>query len=122
MQESLAHVHEGMNVLDKAGHHIGTVNMVKMSDENPDTAAVEQVGLNPLEDRRSTLLETILEAFRIDEVPEEVHEQLMREGFVRIDADGLFASDRYITREQIAEVADGNLKLKVGKEQLIRSE
>ncbi len=121
MTNPINSVREGMHVFDKAGHKIGHVDQVQMSDEDTETANVEVVANEHAEDGRNTFAEALLEAFRIDDVPEELHEQLLREGFIRLDADGLFAADRYILPEQIASVSNDEVRLKVTKDELIKS-
>ena len=49
-----------------------------------------------------------------------IGERLLREGYVRIDADGLFAADRYILPEQIATVSADEVVLNVDKRALIK--
>lgn len=120
MANPLFQVREGMNVMDHAGEKIGTVGRLKMTDEIPDTEAAEQVTADPARDRRDTIVDNIVDVFRSDGVPEEMYEHLLRTGFLRIDAHGLLASERYVTPDQIAEVAGENVILKVGREQLIR--
>lgn len=121
MTNPINSVREGMHVFDKAGHQIGHVDQVQMSDEDTETPNVEVVANEHAEDGRNTLTNALLEAFRVDDVPEELHEQLLREGFIRLDADGLFAADRYIFPEQIASVSDDGVKLKVSRDELIKT-
>ena len=35
-----------------------------------------------------------------DQLPEELRRRLLHDGFIRVDADGLFAADRYVTPDQ----------------------
>jgi hypothetical protein len=119
MTNPLSHVREGMKVLDRNGDHIGSVDWVKMTDEDPNTVAVEQLTSDEPE-RRETLVDFLAEAFRTDDVPEQLREKLMRSGFLRVDADGLFASDRYVLPDQIAVVTDKGVILDVEKDALIK--
>ena len=47
-------------------------------------------------------------------------QRLLLQGFVRIDANGLFAADRYVTPEQIASVSADGLMLNVSKDELVK--
>ena len=114
-------IHEGMKVYDRTNAEIGTVEMVKFSDEDPTTPEVETAGVNPIEeDRNDNLVESIARVFRSDELPEELRERLLREGFVLIDADGLFEADRYVLPDQIASVSGDRLVLKASKAELLK--
>ena len=53
-------------------------------------------------------------------MPETLRERLLREGYIRLDADGLFAADRYILPSQIASAAGDEVTLNVEKDQLIK--
>lgn len=118
----LRNVHAGMRVVDSASHEIGKVDWVKYGDDDPSTPEPEAAGISPIEDAElpDTLLETIAEAFQSDRLPDEIRERLLHQGFVRIDADGLFSADRYVTPEQIAQVSSDTLTLKVSKAELLK--
>ena len=114
-------IHEGMKVYDRTNAEIGRVEMVKFSDEDPTTPEVETAGVNPIEEERDdNLVESIARVFRSDELPEELRERLLREGFVLIDADGLFEADRYVLPDQIASVSGDRLVLKASKAELLK--
>ena len=114
-------IHEGRKVYDRTNAEIGTVEMVKFSDEDPTTPEVETAGVNPIEEERDdNLVESIARVFRSDELPEELRERLLREGFVLIDADGLFEADRYVLPDQIASVSGDRLVLKASKAELLK--
>jgi hypothetical protein len=117
----LRNVHAGMRVLDSAGRVIGKVEWVKYGDDDPSTPEPEASGISPIEDAEpDSLLDTIADAFRTDGLPAEIRERLLHQGFVRIDADGLFSADRYITPEQIAQVSAETLMLKVSEAELLK--
>lgn len=120
MTNPLPQIHEGMDIRDRNGNHIGSVDWVKMTDENPDTAAAEQVTPEATRQSSYTIVDGIADAFRTDEVPAQLRDELLRKGFVRMDADGIFASDRYVLPEQISRVADGDVFLNVSKDELIK--
>jgi hypothetical protein len=114
---TLESVTEGMKVFDSHNHEIGKVDYVKLVETDaagqPLTADVEE-----LDDRNESLIENLAEAFATDEVPEEIQQRLLHDGFVRMDADGIFAADRYILPEQISSVAGDRIILKVTKSDL----
>lgn len=116
---SLRYVEQGMRVFDRDHHEIGKVEWVQFGDDDPDTPEIESAG-GTLRPETETLLSAIARAFNPDDLPLEVKERLMHQGFVRIDADGLFAADRYVTPEQIASVSDDALNLKVTRDELIK--
>ena len=116
----LAQVHEGMKVYDRMHNEIGTVDYVQMSDDNPATEEVEAATPGNLRERDDSLIDNIAEAFKPDELPEEVRKRLLQQGFIRIDSAGLFAADRYVAADQIMSVAGDELTLKVSKDELIK--
>jgi hypothetical protein len=116
----LAQVHEGMKVYDRMHNEIGTVDYVQMSDDNPATEEVEAATPGKLRERDDSLIDNIAEAFKPDELPEEVRERLLQQGFIRIDSAGLFAADRYVAADQIMSVSGDELTLKVSKDELIK--
>lgn len=49
-----------------------------------------------------------------------MREKLLLQGFVRIDADGLFDADRYVAPEQIERITGEALMLNVSKSELLK--
>jgi hypothetical protein len=117
----LRSVHEGMKVYDARNKEIGRVDWVQFGNDNPATPAAEAETVEGSGDpRRDGLIDNVIDAFRVDELPESVRDRLLMQGFVRIDAEGIFAADRYILPDQISSVSDDGLTLKVEKEELVR--
>ena len=117
----LRDIHEGMKVYDSGMHEIGKVERVQFGNDDPSTPEQEAETLEGMEDGRDhSLMSDIAEAFVTDRLPEEVRERLLLQGFVRIDAEGLFAGDRYVLPDQIGSVSDGKMVLKVSKDQLFK--
>lgn len=117
----LNQVHEDMRVCDSAGQEIGKVREVflgAVSDEThargggPATASVP-------EERDETLIDYAAKAFADDLLPEVLRERLLRHGFIRIDTNGLFASDRFALPDQIESVSDDCVRLRLTKDELI---
>lgn len=116
---SLRFVEKGMRVFDRERHEIGKVEWVQFGDDDPETPEVEASGPSARRDD-DTLIDVIARAFSTDNVPEEIRERLVQQGFVRIDADGLFAADRYVMPEQIDSVSGEGMMLNVTKDELIK--
>lgn len=116
---SLRFAEQGMRVFDREHHEIGKVEWVQFGDDDPDTLEVEASG--PRRDRDDVnLFDVIAKAFTSDNVPEELRDRLVHQGFVRIDADGLFQADRYVMPEQIDSVSSDGMTLNVTKDELIK--
>lgn len=117
----LRDIHQGMKVYDSGNHEIGKVEWVQNGADNPSTPDLEATSTEGMEEpRRHGLLDDLADAFRTDDLPEEIRERLLMQGFVRIDAEGLFAADRYVTPDQIAGVSDDKLQLSVEKSALMK--
>jgi hypothetical protein len=117
----LRRVHEGMKVVDASRKEIGRVDWVQYGNDAPETRDVEARSTEGTEEPLAdTLVDNLVDAFRVDDLPEEIRQRLLMQGFVRIDAAGIFAADRYVLPEQIAGVADDELMLNVEKSELVR--
>lgn len=109
-------IREGMAVYDRAGDKIGTVEQVHFGpDDEYGRGAAEPASVR---DRDESLIDTIAEVFAPNDMPEAVRSRLLQQGFIRVDATGLFAADRYITPDQIAQVAGDRVVLRVSREEL----
>jgi len=116
---SLRFVEQGMRVFDREHHEIGKVEWVQFGDDDPDTLEVEASG--PRRDRDDVnLFDVIAKAFTSDNVPDELRDRLVHQGFVRIDADGLFQADRYVMPDQIDSGSSDGMTLNVTKDELIK--
>lgn len=118
----LQQIHENMPVLDRDGKEIGKVDRVYMSDASPRS---DERGEGPVTAReprqpRDSWVDDIANAFNPDEVPDELRERLLRNGFIRISSSGLFTSDRYAMPDQIASVSDDQVKLNTTRDELIK--
>ena|SRR5690554_5880958 len=116
-------VHEGMKVCDVAMDDIGTVEAFRLGDEDPSRPGPETAGISPaVEGERSTLTAILADVFTPDDrMPREMQERALRGGFVRLDAEGLFAADRYIFPEHIDRVEGDKLVLSVRKQDLMKA-
>lgn len=120
----LEQVHEGMKVYDRDGKEIGKVDMVRLSGVSKTAS---DRGLGPMTTTNSdtalpsdTLVADVTSLFANDHLPEELRERLLHNGFMRIEAKGLFASDRYVLPEQIAGVSGDEVHLKATRDELIK--
>ena len=123
MQSIPQHITEGMTVLDSSGHSIGKVESFRVSDEAPDGSHVDASGVSPvLEEDRDSVSAILADLFSPDDgLPREMQEKALREGYVLLDADGLFAADRYIFPEHIDRVEGDKLVLSVHRDQLLKA-
>lgn len=115
-------IREGMDVVDSAGHHIGKIETFRVTDEVPDQPGIDAAGISPvLEENHDGLTNILADVFHPDEeLPREIQEKALRDGFVRLDADGFFAADRYIFPEHINRVEGDRLVLNVRKDDLLK--
>jgi|FLYN01.1.fsa_nt_gi hypothetical protein len=119
----LSRVRKGMAVYDARGEEIGTVETVYLGGASDE--AIEQGGnaaVSPDIDLsgNDSLVENIAEVFAPDDLPRELAERLLNSGYIRLDAHGLFAADRYITPEQISSVSGDSVRLRVSADDLIK--
>lgn len=121
MNDLIHQVEEGMEVYDRDGNAIGTVDRVQFGDENPLQPGVETATVSPAQrDRSDSLIENIFDVFRGDEIPEVMRTNLLRYGFLRVDAPGLLNTDRYVTPKQIQSVTHNRVTLNVSKDELVQ--
>lgn len=117
----LADAYEGMDVYDDQGSRVGSVAQVYLgaADEKAIATGTAPATTPEPVPREHTFLEDLGRAFAPHQPPEAVRARLLRHGFIRIDAAGLFASDRYAMPEHIAYVSGDGIHLGVGRDQLI---
>ena len=116
----LRSVHEGMKVFDASHREIGRVDWVQFGNDDPGTPDLEAKTTAGMEKRKDTLIENMVDAFRVDNLPEEIRQRLLLQGFIRIDAEGLFAADRYVLPDQISSISGDELMLTVEKDELMK--
>ena len=110
----------GMKVYDSEHREIGTVDGLKYP-ENAIAPDVEPATLDATDEREdNTILDVVADAFGREEVPEPLRSQLLRDGYIHLDASGLFAADRYILPEQIARLLPDGIQLNVTRDALIK--
>ena len=97
----LAHVREGMGVVDGTGHHVGTVRAVKMGDPEAVTAEGQTVG------EYHGLVGAVDNSLRdsgVDGNPE-MRERQLRLGYVAVDANGI-GGDFKVAGDAVDAVVD----------------
>src|SRR5262245_5554836 len=120
----LTQIYEGMTVYDRAGHKLGTVAHVYLGEVSDE---VDQRGGGPVTapssgSGESSLIEDVATAiFPSPQVPETLRQRLLRHGFLRIDSTGFFATDRYVMPDQVADVSEDRVTLRVTRDELIKS-
>ena len=121
----LTQIHKGMHVHDMRDQHIGSVAFVHFGAASE---AQQELGVGPASParadnpnmRQDTLIDNIAEAFNPNEVPQELQDKLLVSGYIRMDTSGLFASDRFVTPDQIATVSGDKVQLSVSRDQLVK--
>lgn len=124
-QTLLKSAHKGMQVLDNANKRIGTVKDIYFgadSDEMSKHGAGAATAPNPSV-RENSLVEDLargLVDFPGEDLPQEMRQRLINEGYLQIDTAGILRSDRFILPEQIVRVGDDNVYLNVSLEGLLK--
>lgn len=110
----IAAVRTGMRVLDSAGEQLGTVEDVRPPDPRPFTSDLQVKG------DVDTFLDHLVQGVSGPEpdVPPDRAAELVRLGYLKVDGDGLLDTDRYVAADQIADIADGVVRLAVARNRL----
>lgn len=121
----LSQVREDMDIYDAGDNHIGHVDFVHFgaaseTQQEHGTGPADLGRADYPDMRRDTIIDNIAEAFQPEDVPDQLQSKLLMDGYVRMDASGLFASDRFITPDQIARVDGDRVYLTVNRDQLIK--
>jgi hypothetical protein len=119
----LTQIYEGMTVYDRTDQKIGTVEHVyfgAVSQETDTHGGGPTTAASP-GGHEGSLIKDFAKAIAAgDEMPEPLRQRLLRHGFIRIDSTGLFAADRYVMPDQIADVSDDRVTLRVTRDELIK--
>lgn len=118
----LDHIHEGMAVYDVTDHKLGTVNYIRLTDEDPAQPGPETATFSQTpEPGDNSLVENLAEAFvGDDDLPQEIRRKLLREGYIRVDT-GILKADRFVTPDQISHISDEKVYLSVKSADVIHS-
>lgn len=109
----LQNVREGMRVSDANGEEVGTVNFVHFADPEAVTTESDRGAGEGGGDADVSLLDV----FEGGEDSGATERQLQT-GYIRIDAGGLFAGDKYVGAENVASVNGDDVTLSVTKDSL----
>ena len=123
MNNLLSKIHNGMTVYDQSQVEIGTVEYVQFGDDDPLKPVPRAVtpGETGERSRAEWLVESVLDVFSPDNLPETLRQRLLLYGFIRVDGPGLFDADRYIFPNQIQSVDGKRVTLKVSKNELTQT-
>lgn len=114
----LSRINEGMEVFDRTGDKIGQVDYVYFGEDNPVTPEAEAADVSERNPREENLVDIVAEAFRGNDMPDEMRERLQMHGFIRLNT-GMLRSDRYVLPEQIASVTDNAVHLNATLDELL---
>jgi hypothetical protein len=115
-QGPITGVREDMRVVDASGEEVGTVQEVSFGDPGAVMSEGQEVGGGT--GGVAGVLFRGLDGG--DGLNEADRERLLRLGYVRIDAKGLFSGSCYAAGDQVAAVEGDVVRLSVGKDQLVR--
>lgn len=102
----------GMRVVDANGDEIGKVDDIKMGDPAAATTQGEVYD-------DGGLLDDIGRAvFGGSALPEQIRDNLLRIGYLRVDGKGWFDTDYFVAANQVARVEGDTVHLSVAKEEL----
>jgi len=119
----LTRIYEGMTVYDRTGDKIGTVEHVYLgavSEEADMRGGGPGTASSPGKSESSLIEDFARAIFPADQVPEPLRQRLLRHGFIRINSTGLFAADRYVMPDQIADVSEDRVTLRAIRDELIK--
>ncbi len=102
----------GMRVIDATGAELGKVDDIKMGDPAAVTTQGEEYD-------DGNLLDDIGRAvFGGTALPEQIRNNLLRVGYLRVDGRGLFDTDYFVAADQIARVEGDSVHLTLAKDAL----
>jgi len=102
----------GMRVVDANGDELGKVDDIKMGDPGAASTRGEQYD-------DGDLVEDIGRAvFGDSDLPEQIREDLIRVGYIRVDGKGWFDTDYFVAANEISRVEGDTVHLSVAKEAL----
>lgn len=114
----LGAIKEGMDVYGLEGGHIGKVALVHFGADAQESAGTATPAA-PGESRQS-LIDMVADVFRADKLPDAVRSRLLQHGFIRVDAAGIMAADRYVMPDQISRVDAAGVYLRVKRDDLVK--
>jgi hypothetical protein len=120
-EELFAPIREGMKVVDAAGEDVGKVKDIAMGD--PEAVTTEGQEMRPAEGGIvGDFARAVTDSAGEPDVPEPFRSQLIRTGYIKVDAKGWFRKDRYVPAEFVAAVEGDVVRLSVTRDDLPRHE
>lgn len=121
----LTTVKKGMPVIDSAGERLGNVSFVHFGEVTPLEAEHGQgaASISPATRQGDLNHNVVTDAlsffadFTDDDMPKEVRERLLYNGFFHVDGNGMH--DHFVTPDQIHAVQHGEVLLNVPHSQLM---
>ncbi len=111
----IAHVREGMKVVDVEGHEVGKVGFVRMGDPDAVTARGQEAGGG------GGIIGAVAAALTDEErLPQQARDELARVGYVRIDRHGWGGRHLFASSTQVARVEGGVVHLGAREADLVR--
>ncbi len=117
---TLERVRDGLKVYDSRGKEVGKVDRVFMGRVSQRANEFGEGAATAPQSKANLYGADLARFFNFDSLPEAVRDRLLRLGFIRIDASGLFSGHRYIEPDQIANVSQDRVDLRVPEDELIR--
>lgn len=120
LRDKLLQIKEGMTIVDNMGEKVGTVDKIQYSDENPDhpgpeTATAKNSNLSG----RDSWVDDLAHVFSTEkDIPHELKARFLHEGYIRIDASGIFSGERYVTLNQVKDVTKEQVVLNIVKDEV----
>ncbi len=109
----LEQITEGMHVYDSSGEEVGKVNFVHFGEPDAVTTESDRGAGEGGGDPDVSLLDVFE-----DDPDDGANARMERLGYIRIDAKGLFAGDKYVASEYLASVSGNEVALTVSKDSL----
>jgi L-alanine-DL-glutamate epimerase-like enolase superfamily enzyme len=117
----LNRIREGMNVYDLSGDKVGTVREVYFGT-GAGFKATPQTADEPDTATDNPIYNVLAGLFGDDsDLPDTLRSRMFHDGFIRINTDGIFASDRYALAEQISEALGDDVQLTVNYDELLKA-
>lgn len=128
-RSKLEHVHEGMKVYDSQDKEIGTVETVFLGSAAPEDTdrGMGPADVSPADEPitdEPLLFDfafggTVSPAGDEEHARELIRNRLLMEGYIEVDASGLFASDLFVLADQVESVSEDSVHLSVPRDDLI---
>ena len=121
--ELLAKIDRGMQVYGSEGEKVGKVDKIHfgrpLPEKEPTTTERLDQDLAPSEEIAATFTQMAKSLFDPqDEIEEVFQKRLYQHGFIRIDAKGLLAGDRYVLADDIQAVKNGQVHLSLRRDEI----